>query len=47
MRNKLKKDIHFEKYERTPNENIKETTTFNAIRSKNHQLYSISQTKLL
>ena len=42
MRNKLKKDIHFEKYERTPNESVKETTTFNAIGSKNHQFYSIS-----
>ena len=47
MRNKLKKDIHFEKYERTPNESVKETTTFNAIGSKNHQFYSISQTRLL
>ena len=46
MRNKLKNDTHFEKYERILNENRKETTRFNAIRSKNHQLYSISQTKI-
>ena len=47
MRNKQKKDIHVNKYyERTVNEHIEETTTFDAIRSKNHQLYSISQTKI-
>ena len=46
MRNKLKNDTHFEKYERILNENRKETTTCTAIRSKNHQLYSISQTTI-
>ena len=45
MRNKLKNDTHFEKYVRTLTED-KKTTTFNAIRSKNHQFYSISQTKI-
>ena len=45
LRNKRKNDTHFEKYVRTLTEN-KKTTTFNAIRSKNHQSYSISQTKI-
>ena len=46
MRSKLKKEIHFEKYERTLNENRKEETTFNAIRSQKHHIYSITQTKI-
>ena len=37
--------LSYKTYEETLNRNCKEEVSFNTIRSKNHQIYSINQTK--
>jgi len=44
-KNVLKRNITFEKYEQTLNENLKEDIQFNNIRSYNHQIYSTCSMK--
>ena len=45
-KNKVKKDITMEDYENTLHERITKEVNFSAIRSKNHQIYSINQSKV-
>ena len=44
-KNIVKKKINFEMYRQTFDENIKSTVQFQAIRSYNHQLFSITCSK--
>ena len=43
---KVKKDLDMKDYEATLHEHIRKNVNFNAIRSKNHQIYSINQSKV-
>ena len=43
---KVKKDLDMDDYEATLHEHIPKNVNFNAIRSKNHQIYSINQSKV-
>eukprot|EP00438_Fugacium_kawagutii_P020498 Skav224682 [mRNA] locus=scaffold1804:148653:149879:+ [translate_table: standard] len=43
---KVKKDLDMNDYEATLHEHIPKNVNFNAIRSKNHQIYSINQSKV-
>ena len=43
---KVKKDLDMKDYEATLHEHIPKNVNFNAIRSKNHQIYSINQSKV-
>ena len=45
VKHKVFSELNYNKYLDTLNRNLKETVNFNSIRSKNHQLYSINQTK--
>ena len=45
VKHKVHNQLNYEKYEATLNRKIKETVQFNSIRSKTHQIYSITQTK--
>ena len=45
-KNKVKRDLDMNDYESTLHERTSKEVNFNAIRSKNHQLYSINQTKV-
>ena len=45
VKHKVRSQLTYEKYEKTLTENYNESVTFNSIRSKNHQIYSIKQTK--
>ena len=42
---KVKRDLDMKDYEATLHGHIPKHVTFNAIRSKNHQIYSINQSK--
>ena len=43
---KVKRDLDMKDYEATLHEHIPKNVNFNAIRSKNHQIYSINQSKV-
>ena len=43
---KVKRDLDMKDYEATLHEHIPKNVSFNAIRSKNHQIYSINQSKV-
>ena len=43
---KVKRDLEMKDYEATLHEHIPKNVNFNAIRSKNHQIYSINQSKV-
>ena len=43
---KVKRDLDMKDYEATLHEHILKNVNFNAIRSKNHQIYSINQSKV-
>ena len=43
---KAKKDLDMDDYEATLHEHIPKNVNFNANRSKNHQIYSINQSKV-
>ena len=43
---KVKRDLDMKDYESTLHNRTSKEVNFNAIRSKNHQLYSINQTKV-
>ena len=45
-KNKVKRDLDMKDYESTLHNRTSKEVNFNAIRSKNHQLYSINQTKV-
>ena len=45
VKHKVKNQLTYKKYEETLNRELKEQVTFNTIRSKDHQIYSITQTK--
>ena len=45
-KNKVKRDLDVKDYESTLHNRTSKEVNFNAIRSKNHQLYSINQTKV-
>ena len=45
-RNKVMKELSMKDYEEALHEQTSKNVTFNAIRSKNHQIYSITQTKV-
>ena len=45
VKHKVKKELNFIKYLETLNNNECDTVSFNSIRSKQHQIYSIKQTK--
>ena len=45
VKHKVHNHLNYEKYDETLNRKLKETVSFNSIRSKNHQNYSITQTK--
>ena len=45
VKHKVKNDLSYQKYEDTLNRKIKDQVSFNTIRSKTHQIYSITQTK--
>ena len=46
VKHKVKKEFNYKRYEETLNNAcINNSVTFNSIRSKNHQIYSIKQTK--
>ena len=45
VKHKVDKQINYDMYEQTLNGDIKPEVSFNTIRSKNHQIYSINQTK--
>ena len=43
---KVKRDLDMKDYEATLHEHIPKKVNFNAIRSKNHQIHSINQSKV-
>ena len=45
VKHKVSNQLSYKTYEETLNRNCKEQVSFNTIRSKNHQIYSINQTK--
>ena len=45
VEHKVSSELSYEKYADTLNRQLKETVNFNIIRSKDHQVYSINQTK--
>eukprot|EP00438_Fugacium_kawagutii_P028519 Skav226748 [mRNA] locus=scaffold3942:5794:7308:- [translate_table: standard] len=45
VKHKVHNQLNYEKYDATLNRQLKETVKFNSIRSKTHQIYSITQTK--
>ena len=45
VKHKVSNRLTYKTYEETLNRNCKEEVSFNTIRSKNHQIYSINQTK--
>ena len=45
VKHKVSNQLSYKTYEETLNRNCKEQVRFNTIRSKNHQIYSINQTK--
>ena len=45
VKHKVHNQLSYEKYDATLNRQLKETVKFNSIRSKTHQIYSITQTK--
>ena len=45
VKHKVSNQLSYKTYEETLNRNCKEQVSFNTIRSKNHQVYSINQTK--
>ena len=45
VKHKVSNQLSYKMYEETLNRNCKEEVSFNTIRSKNHQIYSINQTK--
>ena len=45
VKHKVSNQLSYNTYEETLNRNCKEEVSFNTIRSKNHQIYSINQTK--
>ena len=45
VKHKVSNQLSYKTYEETLNRNCKEEVSFNTIRSKNHQTYSINQTK--
>ena len=45
VKHKVSNQLSYKTYEETLNRNCKEEVSFNTIRSKNHQIYSINQTK--
>ena len=47
VKHKVSNQLSYKTYEETLNRNCKEEVSFNTIRSKNHQIYSINQTNML
>ena len=45
VKHKVSNQLSYKTYEETLNRNCKEEVSFNTIRSKNHQIYGINQTK--
>lgn len=45
IKHRVSNQISYKTYEETLNRNCKEEVSFNTIRSKNHQIYSVNQTK--
>ena len=45
VKHKVSNQLSYKTYEETLNRKCKEKVSFNTIRSKNHQIYSINQTK--
>ena len=45
VKHKVHNQLNYEKYDETLSRKLKETVSFNSIRSKTHQIYSITQTK--
>ena len=45
VKHKVSSELDYDTYNETLNRNLKQTVNFNIIRSKDHQLYSINQTK--
>eukprot|EP00438_Fugacium_kawagutii_P027037 Skav201248 [mRNA] locus=scaffold3106:102205:103722:- [translate_table: standard] len=45
VKHKVHNQLNYEKYDATLNRQLKEEVKFNSIRSKTHQIYSITQTK--
>ena len=45
VKHKVSNQLSYKTYDETLNRNCKEEVSFNTIRSKNHQIYSINQTK--
>ena len=45
-KNKVKRDLDMKDYDEALHQRKPKDVNFNAIRSKNHQLYSINQTKV-
>ena len=45
VKHKVKKELNFDKYKDTLENNTCDSVSFNSIRSKNHQIYSINQVK--
>ena len=45
VKHKVSNQLSYKTYEETLNRNCKEEVSFNTIRSKNHQIYRINQTK--
>ena len=45
VKHKVKKELNFQQYEDTLIENRSDTVSFNTIRSKNHNIYTINQVK--
>ena len=45
VKHKVKRELSYQKYLETLTHNNCDTVSFNSIRSKNHQIYSINQVK--
>ena len=45
VKHKVKKELNYKQYEDTLLENRSDTVSFNTIRSKNHNIYTINQVK--
>lgn len=45
VKHKVRTQLNYDKYEETLNRKLKEKVSFNSIRSKGHQIFSINQTK--
>ena len=45
VKHKVKKELNYDKYKDTLENNSCDSVSFNSIRSKNHQIYSINQVK--